>query len=77
MKNRIFLINIFWFVFNCSFASDMYENNNDGVPSFSNTPTKNSQKLNLGNINVINEPSSPSKITINNNLNIPNQTNNI
>ncbi|MED7819124.1 MULTISPECIES: hypothetical protein [unclassified Francisella] len=76
MKSKIFLINIFSLIFNCSFASDIYENNDNGVPSFSNTPTKNSKKIDLGNINVINEPSSPDKVTIQNNINISNQSNN-
>ncbi|MBK2094866.1 hypothetical protein [Francisella philomiragia] len=75
MKNKIFLVSIFGLALSYSFASEIYEKDDNGVPTFSNEPTKNSKKLDLGDINVVDEPSDSDKITINNNINISNQTN--
>ncbi len=75
MKNKIFLVSIFGLALSCSFASEIYEKDDNGVPTFSNEPTKNSKKFDLGDINVIDEPSDSDKVTINNNINISNQTN--
>lgn len=77
MKHIAWIISIFLFTFYYSFSStSMYETDNEGVPLFSNTSTKGSSKLDLDDVNVVDNSSDNHPPIIINNINVSNKTEN-
>ncbi|QIW09778.1 hypothetical protein [Francisella sp. LA112445] len=70
MLKSILIVTISTFSF-CLCIGSVYENNIDGVTSFSNIKSNGAKKIKLGSINTV-KSKTPGNITINNYNNIPN-----